>query len=76
MKYIYIYISNESSINDKVQSSYNECTFEKTKKPILKQWYFAEHDVQLDKVKHNVNIKENEKKKTLKFIIKKSKMFL
>jgi hypothetical protein len=76
MKYIYTKKSNESSINDKVRSSYIECTLQEIKQPIPKQWFFVEHDVQSNKVKHNVNIKENEKKiYTLKFIINKSKMF-
>jgi hypothetical protein len=38
--------SNESSINDKVQSSYSECILKETKQPILKQHFFVKHDVQ------------------------------
>ncbi len=38
-------MKDESSINDKVQSLYSECILKETKQPILKQWFFAEHDV-------------------------------
>jgi hypothetical protein len=61
MKYIYTKKSYESSMSDKVQSSYIECTLKKIKQPIPKQWLFAKHDVLLDNVEHNVNIKRNEK---------------
>jgi len=62
MKYICTKKSNESSINDKVQSSYIDCTLQEIKQPIPKQWFFVKHDVQSNKLKHNVNIKENAKK--------------
>jgi hypothetical protein len=39
MKYICTKKSNESSINDKVQSSYIECTLQEIKQPIPKQWF-------------------------------------
>jgi hypothetical protein len=45
---------DESSINDKVQSSYSECTLNETKQPILEQWFFVEHDVESKEIKHNV----------------------
>jgi Zn-finger domain-containing protein len=37
MKYIYTKKSYESSMSDKVQSSYIECTLKKIKQPIPKQ---------------------------------------
>jgi hypothetical protein len=45
MKYIYIKKSQEYFINDKVQLSYVQCTFEEIKKSIPTQ-LFAKHDVQ------------------------------
>jgi len=46
-----MYVSNESSINDKVESSYSESILKETKQPIFKQRFFKKHDVQLYKVK-------------------------
>jgi hypothetical protein len=37
MEYIYTQKSQEYFINDKVQSSYVQCTLEKIKKPIVTQ---------------------------------------
>jgi hypothetical protein len=59
---IYIKKSYESSINDIVQSSYSQCTLKETKQLIPNQQFFVEPDAQWNKRKHNVNIKENEKK--------------
>ncbi len=59
---IYIKKSDESSINDNVQSSYSQCTLKETKQLIPKQQFFVELDVQWNKIKHNVNLKENAKK--------------
>ncbi len=49
--------SQESSINDKVQSSYVQCTQNKMKEQILIQ-LLAKHDVQSNKMEHNVNMKK------------------
>jgi hypothetical protein len=38
---IYSKNSDESSINDKVQSSYSECTLKEIKQPILKLIFFC-----------------------------------
>jgi hypothetical protein len=59
MKYIYINKSQEYFINDKVQSSYVQCTLEEIKKPIPIEQFLTKHDVQSNKIEHNVNIKEN-----------------
>ncbi len=59
MKYLYTEKSQERFINDKVQSSYVQWTLEEIKEPIFTQQLFAKHDVQSNKIKHNVNIKEN-----------------
>jgi hypothetical protein len=56
MKYIYTKKSEEH-INDKVQSSYVQFTLEEIKEPIFTQ-LLAKHDVQSNKINHNVNIKE------------------
>jgi hypothetical protein len=58
MKYVYTKKSQEFFINDKVQSSYVQCILEEIKKPIPTQ-LFVEHDVQSNKIEHNVNLKEN-----------------
>jgi hypothetical protein len=50
--------SQEYFINGKTQSSYVQYTLEEIKKLIFTQ-LLAEHDVQLNKIEHNVNIKEN-----------------
>jgi hypothetical protein len=52
MKYIYDKKSQEYFKNDKVQSSY-------VKKPIPTQQLLAKHDVQSNKIEHNINIKED-----------------
>jgi hypothetical protein len=57
MKYIYTKKSQEHFINDKVQSSHVQCILEEIKEPIFTQ-LLAKHDVQSNKIKHNVNIKE------------------
>ncbi len=57
MKYIYIYIyihthtkkSQEIFINDKVQSSYVQCTLKEIQIPILTQQLLAKHNVQSNK---------------------------
>jgi hypothetical protein len=55
MKYIYIYIhthtkkSQENFINDKVQSSYVQCTLKEIQIPILTQQLLAKHNVQSNK---------------------------
>jgi hypothetical protein len=59
MKYIYTKNSQESFINDKVRSSYVQCTLEEIEQPIPTQQFIAKHDVQLNKIEHIVNIKEN-----------------
>ncbi len=59
MKYIYTKKSQESFINDKVQSSYVQCTLEEIEQPIPTQQFTAKHDVQLNKIEHSVDIKEN-----------------
>jgi hypothetical protein len=61
MKYIYIYIykSQKSFINDKVQLSYVQCTLEEIKKQIPTHQLIAKNDVQSNKIDYNVNIKEN-----------------
>ncbi len=56
IEWIYIIKSNETSINDKVQSSYIEFTLKS-----IKQKVFGEHDVQSNKIKHNINIKKMKK---------------
>jgi hypothetical protein len=58
MKYIYTKNSQEYFINDKFQPSYVQCTLEEIKEPILTQ-LLTKHDVQLNKLRHNVNIKED-----------------
>jgi hypothetical protein len=58
MKYVYTKKSQDFFINDKVQSSYVQCILEEIKEPIPTQ-LLAEHDVQSNKIEHNVNIKEN-----------------
>ncbi len=59
---IYIKKLNESSIIDNVQSSYNQCILKVTKQLVLKQRFFVEPNVQSNKIKHDVNMKENAKK--------------
>jgi hypothetical protein len=61
MIYIYIHTkkSQEPFINEKIQLSYIQCTLEKNKKKIPTQQFLARHDVQSNKIEHNVNIKEN-----------------
>jgi hypothetical protein len=59
MQYIYTKKSQEYFINDKVQSSYVQCTLEEVKKPILTQQLLAKHDIQSNKIEHNISIKEN-----------------
>jgi len=44
MKYVHTRKSQKSFINDKVQSSYVQCTLEEIKKPIFAQ-FLVEHDV-------------------------------
>jgi len=39
--------------------SYVQCTLKEIKKPILTQQLLAKHDVQSNKMEHNINIKEN-----------------
>ncbi len=71
MKYIYSKKSEKYFINDKVQSSYVQCTLEEIKKPIHIQ-LLVEHDVQSNKIEHNVYIKNIYIiQYTLTFIIKK-----
>jgi hypothetical protein len=55
MKYIYAKKSQESFINDKVQSSYVQCILKEIKELIPTQ-LFAKHDVQSNKIEYNVNI--------------------
>ncbi len=57
--YIYTKKSQEYFTNDEVQSSYVQCTLKEIKNPILTQQLLAKHDIQSNKVEHNVNIKEN-----------------
>jgi hypothetical protein len=59
---IYIKKLNESSIIDNVQSSYSQCTLKETKQLVPKQRFFVELNVQSNKIKHDVNMKENAKK--------------
>jgi len=54
----YIYKSQKYFINDKVQSSYVQCTLKEIKEPILTQQLLAKHDVQSNKMEHNINIQE------------------
>jgi hypothetical protein len=58
MKYIYTKKSQEYFINDKVQLSYVQCILKEIKKLIPTQ-LFTKHDVQSNKIEHNVSIKEN-----------------
>jgi hypothetical protein len=51
--------SQEYFINDKVLSSCVQCTLKEIKEPIPTQQLLAKHDVQSNKIEHNVNIKEN-----------------
>jgi hypothetical protein len=46
MKYIYTKKPQKYFINDKIQSSYVQCTLEKIKKPIPTQQLLAKHDGQ------------------------------
>jgi hypothetical protein len=55
----YIYKSQESFINDKIQSSYVQCTLEEIKEPIFTLQLLAKRDVQSNKIEDNVNIKGN-----------------
>jgi hypothetical protein len=57
MKYIYTKKPQKYFINDKVQSLYVQCILEEIKRPIPTQQLFTKYDVQLNKIKHNVNIK-------------------
>jgi hypothetical protein len=57
--YIYTKKSQENFINDKIQSSYVQCTLKEIQKPILTQQLLVKHDVQSNKIEHNINIKEN-----------------
>jgi len=59
MKYIYTKKPQKYFINDKVQSSYVQCILKEIKGLIPTQQLFTTHDVQLNKIEHNVNIKEN-----------------
>jgi hypothetical protein len=60
MKCINIKKSQEFFINDKIQSSYVQCTLKEIKEPIPTQQFLAKHDVQPNKIEHNnVNVKEN-----------------
>jgi hypothetical protein len=59
MKYLYTKKLQKYFINDKVQSSYVQCTLKEIKGPLPTQQSFTKHDVQLNKIEHNVNIKEN-----------------
>jgi hypothetical protein len=54
MKYIYI---TRIFHNSQCLLSYVQCILKEIKKPILTQ-IFAKHDVQSNKIKNNVNIKE------------------
>jgi hypothetical protein len=56
---IYIKKSQFFFINDKIQSSYVQCILKKIKKPIPTQQLLAKHDVQSNKIEHNVKTKEN-----------------
>jgi hypothetical protein len=56
--YIYTKESQESFINYKAQSSYVQCILEQIKEQIPTQLQHI-YDVQLNKIEHNVNIKEN-----------------
>jgi hypothetical protein len=39
--------------------SYVQCTLEEIKEPIFTQQLLVKHDVQSNKIEHNINIKEN-----------------
>jgi hypothetical protein len=49
---IYIYISQEYFINDKVQSSYVQCTLENIKEPILTQHFLQ--NMMFNQIKWNI----------------------